>query len=212
MSRCQQVGRPILRSLQQGPGSRTYTAAFSTTCSRTQDVTPVSDSSSSAAAPPPPPPPPSSTTENQNDPDWKQRRLDPNTTTLRWAEKKLIKSGTPPVGSRRRRAAIRTSDNLPFEQLPYQCFQEARKILQEDRQEKLDKIIEATKRLRFVEATDPATLKGGETMKSRRIDSLRKHIDELKILADINDPLVKRRFEDGLGMSFPTSHTNTNQR
>jgi large subunit ribosomal protein L35 len=68
----------------------------------------------------------------------------------------------------------------------------------------LEEIVEATKRLRFVETTDPATLKGGEAMKARRIDSLRKHIDDLKILADINDPLVKRRFEDGLGdMSKP---------
>lgn len=195
MSRCQQVGRPILRSLQSGPSSRTYTSAFSTTCSRTQDV--VADTTASASEPPPPPPPPSN--EKQNDPDWKERRLDPNTTTLRWAEKKLIKAGTPPVGSRRRRVAIRTSDNVPFEQLPYQCFQEARKILQNDRAEKLDKIVEATRRLRFIEATDPATLKGGEVMKARRIDSMRKHIDELKILADINDPSVKRRFEDGLG-------------
>jgi large subunit ribosomal protein L35 len=103
------------------------------------------------------------------------------------------------VGSRRRRVAIRTSDNVPFEQLPYQAFQEALKILKSDRQEKLEEIVGATKRLRLVEATDPATLKGGEVMKARRIDSLRKHIDELKILADINDPLVKRRFEDGLG-------------
>lgn len=190
MSRCQQVGRPILRSLQQGVKT---SRSFTTTCSRTQDV--VSDNRTVAA----PPPPPQSTDADSTHPDWKTRRLDPNTTTLRWAEKKLLKSGTPPVGSRRRRVAIRTSDNVPFEQLPYQAFQEALKILKADRQQKLEEIVEATKRLRFVEATDPATLKGGEAMKARRVDSLRKHIDELKILADINDPLVKRRFEDGLG-------------
>lgn len=132
--------------------------------------------------------------------------MDPNTTTLRWAEKKLIKAGTPPIGSRRRRVAIRTSADIPFEQLPYQAFQEARKILQDDRKEKLDKITAATARLRFIEQTDPSTLKGGEAMKARRVDSARKYLEELKIQADINDPLVKRRFEDGLGM-FPFNST-----
>jgi large subunit ribosomal protein L35 len=105
--------------------------------------------------------------------------------------------------------AIRTSENIPFEQLPYQAFQEARKILQEDRQEKLDKIAAAVARLRFLEQTDASTLQGGEAMKARRIDSARKYLDELKIQADINDPLVKRRFEDGLSKSThpPSRHT-----
>ncbi|KAH8908986.1 phosphatidylethanolamine-binding protein [Coniochaeta sp. PMI_546] len=199
MSRCQQVGRPMLRSLQQGVSARPCSAAlFSTTTSRREDV--VADTPASASEPPPPPPPSSKAVDE----DWRQRRLDPNTTTLRWAEKKLIKAGTPPIGSRRRRVAIRTSADIPFEQLPYQAFQEARKILQDDRQEKLDKIMAATARLRFIEQTDPKTLQGGEAMKARRIDSARKYLDELKIQADINDPLVKRRFEDGLGdMSKP---------
>lgn len=205
MSRCQQVGRPILRSLQQGVSSRPCSAAlFSTTGSRKEDV--VADTSSASASEPPPPPPSST---NPIDEEWRQRRLDPNTTTLRWAEKKLIKAGTPPIGSRRRRVAIRTSENIPFEQLPYQAFQEARKILQDDRQGKLDKIVAATARLRFLEQTDPKTLQGGEAMKARRIDSARKYLDELKIQADINDPLVKRRFEDGLGMSHVHPYTQS---
>ncbi|CRK39896.1 hypothetical protein BN1723_018741, partial [Verticillium longisporum] len=66
--------------------------------------------------------------------------LDPNTAVAPWAEKDLWKAGTPPVGSRRRRYAIRTSQNLPFEQLPYQAFQEARKILALDRQKKVEAI------------------------------------------------------------------------
>lgn len=196
MSRCQQVGRPILRSLRQGVNPRSGSAApFSTTTTRREDV--VADTNSASASEPPPPPPASSS--KPVDEQWRQRRLDPNTTTLRWAEKKLIKAGTPPIGSRRRRVAIRTSENIPFEQLPYQAFQEARKILHEDRQAKLDKIVAATARLKFLEQTDTKTLQGGEALKARRIDSARKYLDELKIQADINDPLVKRRFEDGLG-------------
>lgn len=138
--------------------------------------------------------------------------MDPNTTTLRWAEKKLIKAGTPPIGSRRRRVAIRTSADIPFEQLPYQAFQEARKILQDDRQGKLDKILEAADRLKFVEQADPKTLQGGEVMKSRRIDSAKKYLEELKIQADINDPQVKRRFEDGLGTLYAAHDSQMRRR
>jgi hypothetical protein len=67
--------------------------------------------------------------------------------------------------------------------------------------------MEATKRLRFLEQTSPETLKGGEASRQNRIASMREYIDKLKIQADINDPLVKRRFEDGLGKShFPISY------
>src|SRR5204863_6360819 len=83
----------------------------------------------------------------------KERLLDPNTTTAHWAERKLMRTGTPPVGSRRRRAALRTSQNVPFEQLPYQCFQEARKILQEDRQEKLQALAKEVAKNKRLEDT-----------------------------------------------------------
>lgn len=129
--------------------------------------------------------------------------MDPNTTTLRWAESRLMQAGTPPIGSRRRRAAIRTSGNVPFEQLPYQCFQEARKVLNEDRQEKIAQIVAETDKIKRLEATDASTVKGGEEAKQRRLTSMRKYVEELKILADINDPMVKRRFEDGLGKQLP---------
>lgn len=125
--------------------------------------------------------------------------MDPNVTTFRWAEAKLMRAGTPPIGSRRRRVAIRTSDNVPFEQLPYQCFQEARKILNADREEKIAQIVAETAKIKRLEAADASTIKGGEATKQRRITSMRKYVEELKILADINDPLVKRRFEDGQG-------------
>ncbi|KAI1171444.1 phosphatidylethanolamine-binding protein [Nemania sp. FL0916] len=36
-------------------------------------------------------------------------------------------------------------------------------------------------------------------MKDRRLRDLRKYLEKLKVLVDINDPVVKRRFEDGMG-------------
>lgn len=115
-------------------------------------------------------------------------------------EEELAQLMSPQLGSRRRRAALATTSNIPFEQLPYQCFQEARKILAQDREEKVAKIIAETAKIKRLEATDPSVFRGGEAYKQRRLESLRKYVEELKILADINDPMVKRRFEDGQGM------------
>ena len=106
---------------------------------------------------------------------------------------------SPSLGSRRRRAALATVTQVPFEQMPYQCFQEARKVLNQDREEKVSKIIEQTEKIKRIEATDASTYRGGEPYKQRRLKSLREEIEKLKILADINDPEVKRRFEDGMG-------------
>lgn len=132
--------------------------------------------------------------------------LDPNTAVAPWAEKDLWKAGTPPIGSRRRRLAIRTSTNIPFEQLPYQAFQEARKILAVDREEKLAAIRVEVDKIRKITETDASVYKGGEKKKAIKLESLRRHVEELKILADINDPNVKRRFEDGLGLSRQSNH------
>lgn len=102
--------------------------------------------------------------------------------------------------------AIRTSANIPFEQLPYQAFQEARKVLQADRREKLAGIAETAAKLRQLEL-----MRGAETTKMtpRKLEiktrSLSAHLDELVILADINDPGVKRRHEDGMGEFVPIS-------
>lgn len=106
-----------------------------------------------------------------------------------------------PIGSRRRRAALKSSANIPFEQLPYQCFQEARKVLQADREEKLEMIAKERLRIKRLEAQD-ASISGGESQKQTRLDSLRRHLEYLKIQADINDPLIKKRFEDGEGMEI----------
>ncbi|BDD55951.1 hypothetical protein MPDQ_003321 [Monascus purpureus] len=118
-------------------------------------------------------------------------------------ERRLMRKGIAPIGSRRRRAALQDSANIPFEQLPYQCFQEARKVLLADREEKL-KDIEATRnkiaRLQSLSAAEA----GGEQSKKSRLGAYEQHLEHLKILADINDPLVKKRFEDGQGdMSKP---------
>lgn len=50
---------------------------------------------------------------------------------------------------------------------------------------------------------------GGEASKKGKLIAMQKYLEELKILADINDPVVKKRFEDGMGMyyllsSFPS--------
>lgn len=110
-----------------------------------------------------------------------------------------MKKGIQPIGSRRKRMAIRTTPNIPFEQLPYQCFQEARKVLQADREEKLEQIRVEAEKIKKLEATDASKFRDGEYMKQKRLASLRRYVEELKVLADINDPLVKRKFEDGLG-------------
>jgi large subunit ribosomal protein L35 len=114
-----------------------------------------------------------------------------------------MRQGTTPIGSRRRRAALQGSANLPFEQLPYQCFQEARQVLLADRAEKLEEIEKMRQRIARVEALSPEEA-GGEISQKSRVHAMQQHLERLKIHADINDPLVKRKFEDGQGdMSKP---------
>lgn len=144
------------------------------------------DTTSAKLSPPPPPPPPP--------------MLDPNTVSTRREERELFRTqGVMPVGSRRRRAALQSSDNVPFEQMPYQCFQEARKVLQEDRESKLAKMAKERKRIAHWQNV-PAADCGGEFAKKGRLVGMQKYLESLKILADINDPLIKKRFEDGAGM------------
>ena len=127
------------------------------------------------------------------------RVLDANTVSSPKLERRLIRrTGQQPIGSRRRRAALQTSANIPFESLPYQCFQEARKVLLADRKEKLRQIEEERRRIAKVLAT-PAKQCGGEYVKKGRLVRMHNHLQDLKILADINDPIIKKRFEDGTG-------------
>lgn len=130
--------------------------------------------------------------------------LDPQTVENKKQERRLVRrEHIQPVGSRRRRAVLRRSamqktPEIPFEQLPYQCFQEARKVLLEDRQQKLKDIEVQQVRIKNLMDQDPA-VSGGQMAKDKRLKSMRKYLDELVILADINDPIVKRKFEDGQG-------------
>jgi len=92
---------------------------------------------------------------------------------------------------------MQQTSNIPFDSLPYQCFQEARQILIQDRAEKLKQIETERARLQRTRNTDPSEIAGGEAAKEKRIKSMEAHLEKLKIYADINDPNVKRRFEDG---------------
>ncbi len=126
------------------------------------------------------------------------RSPDPATVFVPRLERRLTRAGTPPIGSRRRRIALKDTGNVPFEQLPYQCFQEARKVLLADREEKLKQIETERARIARLRDQDPE-ISGGELRKQNRLRSMSITLEKLKILTDINDPAVKRRFEDGLG-------------
>jgi large subunit ribosomal protein L35 len=179
MTSCQKAARPLTRCLQNTQPfylSARSTRPFSSTSPASAEVEEVKQKSPPVG-------------------------LDPETVVLPREERKLMRHGIMPVGSRRRRAAIKTSANIPFEQLPYQTFQEARKVLQADRAEKLELIAKERVRIANLVAQDPA-VSGGELNKKNRLDSMRRHLEWLKIQADINDPMVKKRFEDGQGMYF----------
>ena len=127
--------------------------------------------------------------------------MDPATVFTVKAERKLLRlHNKTPVGSRRRRAATLSSSKIPFEQLPYQCFQEARKILASDRDDKIHQIENQRARIARLKAQQVSPQ--DERQKETRIVSMQRHLEELKILADVNDPTVKRIFEDGHGMSL----------
>ena len=165
----------------------------------------------STPTPPLQPPEPataaSQSTGAQEFPQYMQKwgTLDPEMVENKKQERRLLRrEHVQPVGSRRRRAALRRATlqkatMVPFEQLPYQCFQEARKVLMEDRQETLKEIEVQQLRIKNLSEQDPA-VSGSALAKQNRIRSMEKHLNDLIILADINDPLVKKKFEDRQGM------------
>lgn len=149
----------------------------------------VETTASSASEPPSPPP-----AANSNP----AKRRDPKRVSNPQHERQLIRNqGILPIGSRRRRAALATSPNIQFHLLPYQCFQEARAFLQEDRQEKREQIQLYRGRIEQLQAKDVAPQ--DEATKEKRLADMRRKLEATKILADINDPIVKRKFEDGVG-------------
>ncbi|KAK8004466.1 succinate dehydrogenase iron-sulfur subunit- mitochondrial [Apiospora arundinis] len=197
MSTCQRVARPIARSLRQDRVALSFTRTFSQSALRRDEATTTTTTSTPPASKVPPPS--STAADATKEAPASQPTLTPDTATQYWEEIRLFKKGTPPVGSRRRRVAMQTSENVPFEQMPYQCFQEARRVLQEDRKEKLQALASEIAKVKRLEATPADQVPGGEVKKNMRLRSMKKWVEELKILADINDPIVKRKFEDGLG-------------
>ncbi|KAK4229804.1 phosphatidylethanolamine-binding protein [Podospora fimiseda] len=193
----QQVARPIVRSLRQATNNSSLICQslslpirqFSSTSRRSDEPTTTNNVDSEAAK----------LAADAALLGQKPKLASETTVVAQGSEQELAKFLAPGLGSRRRRAAMATTGNIPFELLPYQCFQEARKVLAQDREEKIAKIVAETNRIKQIEATDPKVYRGGEEYKQKRLESLRKHVEELKIMADINDPSVKRRFEDGMG-------------
>ncbi|RDW63091.1 mitochondrial 54S ribosomal protein mL38 [Aspergillus mulundensis] len=117
-------------------------------------------------------------------------------------ERRLMRQGILPIGSRRRRAALQATSSVPFEQLPYQCFQEARKVLLSDREEKLKEITTTSEKIAKIQALPEE--ERTKNSNHSRLRALELHLERLKVHADINDPLVKKKFEDGDGdMSKP---------
>lgn len=87
-------------------------------------------------------------------------------------------------------------------------------MLADDRAEKVEKIEEQRKRitklLDKLRVAENAQGPNAQVTSQSLQDSLRRsreHLEWLKVQADINDPLVKRRFEDGFGMSFSPQRT-----
>lgn len=197
-----------LRCVRQLPSANGTRRLLSTSAVAREELhTP----SANATPPPPPSNPPEGAAQKAPAPavpEYMQKwgTLDPQMVENKKQERRLLRrEHALPVGSRRRRAVLRRSalqktPEIPFEQLPYQCFQEARKFLLEDRQEKIKEIETQQLRIKNLMAQDPS-VSGGPAAKEHRLRSMRKHLNELIILADINDPVVKKRFEDGQGRS-----------
>ncbi|KAL4867554.1 hypothetical protein BDV12DRAFT_171138 [Aspergillus spectabilis] len=126
---------------------------------------------------------------------------DPTLVSSPRLERRLMRQGILPIGSRRRRAALQDASSIPFEELPYQCFQEARKVLLAAREDRLKDITTTSEKISKILAVPEAERTNAS---KSRLGALEAHLEKLKIYADINDPLVKKRFEDGLGdMSKP---------
>lgn len=72
-------------------------------------------------------------------------------------------------------------------------------MLAEDRTAKLKELKETSVEIAKLEQRPANVYWAGEQFKQKKLESLYRHLEDLKIQADINDPAVKRKFEDGLG-------------
>lgn len=177
--------RPLARCLQCTKHDRISLPIRSFTTSRPAllDTTTTTSEPASTEAPPPAAQP---------------ATLNPERVSKPAAERRLVEqTGKQPIASRRRRHMLNQTQNIPFEQLPFQCFQEARKILQEDRKEKLEEIRVQRERIERLKQQNVAPQDEGR--REHRLKSMRERLEYTKILADINDPVVKRTFEDKQG-------------
>lgn len=179
MAHCERASKPLLQCLHKAsrglPGLQLQsTRAFQTTALAREEAQ----------------------TETKSQPFHKNP--DPELVSSPQLERRLLRQGIAPIGSRRRRAALQNSANIPFEQLPYQCFQEARNVLIGDRAEKLKDVTAMREKIARLEAI-PTEEAGGEQVKKSKLGAMQRHLEHLKILADINDPIVKKKFEDGQG-------------
>ncbi|KAL3460356.1 phosphatidylethanolamine-binding protein [Aspergillus heterothallicus] len=184
MTHCERASRPLIQCLQKssmrGISSLQLqsTRAFQTTTTLRDEV------------------------QTEAKPQAFYKAPDPTLVSSPRLERRLMRQGIIPVGSRRRRAALQNPDSLPFEQLPYQCFQEARKILLADREEKLKEISTTSEKIARIRALPEE--ERSKNSNASRLKALELHLETLKVHADINDPLVKKKFEDGQGdMSKP---------
>lgn len=182
--------RPLARCLQCTKHDRISLPVRSFTTSRPALLETTTTTSEPASTEAPPPPAGQSTT------------LNPELVSKPAKERRLFEeTGQQPLASRRRRHMLNQTQNIPFEQLPFQCFQEARKILQEDRSQKLEDIKMQRERIERLKAQKVAPEEEGR--REHRLESMRQRLEYTKILADINDPMVKRTFEDKQGMLLP---------
>lgn len=137
--------------------------------------------------------------ERRADPAADAMLLDPRTVHTFKQEKQLKRfRKLLPIGSRRRRIAIASTDNVPFSQLPYQCFQEARMVLAEQRRDILDQVAAQQERIAAQAKRVPDTPEKEQAMRNR-IAGMEAKVRELRVEADIHDPMIKKTFEDGHG-------------
>lgn len=179
--------RPLAQSLSRHERAIVLTIRSFTTAPSLR--TELQQTETSDASPPPPKP---------------KRTLDPLRVSTPKSERRLLRRQSQlPVGSRRRRAAIASTSSIPFTQLPFQCFQEARKFLAADRETRLVEI--GIQQQRMQALRDKVIVDKKESARrDKTLQDMRTRLEREKIWADINDPLVKKRFEDGMGdMSKP---------
>lgn len=82
-----------------------------------------------------------------------------------------------------------------IETMPFQTYQFALNYIKKDREVKKSLIKESQKKIHNVEKKQAQT----GASQSRRLSSLRRHLEYLKIQADINNPRVKYSFDQGIG-------------